>query len=180
MHTSYLSFFLHKSSSQSQPESSSVVVVLTWFAMLLWLDVHDEHEIIKSPSQSQSESSSVVVVEKDSPAASVAVQAAREYLDKNQGAKVEKRMSWIFLNYRISKQKRAVKSWILLGEKHALYTVQPLPSLHLLIECLPNKSNPCPLKSFWISCNISTCSRTFAYLKLQQFCASYVLSNPNF
>ena len=54
---------------------------------------HDEHEIIKSLSQSQSESSSVVVVEKDSPAASVAVQAAREYLDKNQGAKVEKRMS---------------------------------------------------------------------------------------
>ena len=53
---------------------------------------HDEHEIIKSLSQSQSESSSVVVVEKDSPAASVAVQAAQEYLDKNQGAKVEKRI----------------------------------------------------------------------------------------
>ena len=62
MHTSYLSFFLHK-----------------------------------SPSQSQSESSSVVVVEKDSPAASVAVQAAREYLDKNQGAKVGKEIALIFL-----------------------------------------------------------------------------------
>ena len=56
---------------------------------------HDEHEIIKSSSQSQSEWSLVVVVEKDSPAASVAVQAAQEYLDKNQGAKVGKRMSWI-------------------------------------------------------------------------------------
>ena len=50
-----------------------------------------EYEIIKSSSQSQS--SSVVVVEKDSPAAGVAVQAAQEYLDKNQGAKVGKEIS---------------------------------------------------------------------------------------
>ena len=84
-------------------------------------DVHeyDDYEIIKSSSQSQSESSSVVVVEKDSPAAGVAVQAAQEYLDKNQGAKVGNRMSWISLGVfeKVSEQKQAVKVGFVLNKQ---------------------------------------------------------------
>ena len=61
----------------------------------------------------------MVVVEKDSPAASVAVQAAQEYLDKNQGAKVGKRTSWISFEVieKVSEQKQAVKVGFVLNKQ---------------------------------------------------------------
>ena len=90
--------------------NGAVIGTIIW--KLSSYDVHEygDYEIIKSSSQSQSESSSVVVVEKDSPAAGVAVQAAQEYLDKNQGAKVEKRISWIYFYVfeNVSGQKQEV------------------------------------------------------------------------